>query len=393
MVCILVTWVLLTDRHVPTVFGCRMTSSVAAWLLSGHSFFAMAAFCVPSFGKFATASGDGAGVFDTASVASENSTTASSGSTYVCAFPNCPYPRDLARCRQAQEESRCHACDRRRCSTMNPQCCYYRRAREAHDDAGLGDNVPHYRQINAVCVADGVRVTGWQQNEWWRKHRQVDIVVDHGVYRLGRASSDQCNCLIDTLRQKLEVICNVAYVRSRLNEKLPTIIPGDFLELGEHAAAIVALLDEADLGGKKKWSTARNCRIVCLDLTNIGNGDVVGEGGVNFYIARLDRVHFVPLIRRLDDTQATVAIAASTTAASAPLENPSESRDGEGQATIAHACSLLTITSVRKLAPLEPDTRSPVKCVLDGRTAAAGWYSACVIISHHYLSTYNYWRC
>ena len=37
-------------------------------------------------------------------------------------------------------------------------------------------------------------------------------------------------------------------------------------------------------------------RIVCVDIQFLGNGDVLGDGGLTLYIARENVIHMVPLI-------------------------------------------------------------------------------------------------
>ena len=74
--------------------------------------------------------------------------------------------------------------------------------------------MPHMREVNVVCVADGSAQEGRQNINWWLG-RQVRFVFQRDlVYFMGNASGDERNCLIDSLRQCLDVICDVGRVRS-----------------------------------------------------------------------------------------------------------------------------------------------------------------------------------
>ena len=133
----------------------------------------------------------------------------------------------------------------------------------------------------------------------------LDIVIDSKSYRLGSASGLGCNCRIDTLRQKLPgVICSVPGVRAALEERHSSsstpIVSGAYLPLDLWA-------DIVDLCGffnrvqaiRKSWS--HRFRIVCVDLTWIGHGDVFprdsrpGSERSTLTIARVNENHFVPL--------------------------------------------------------------------------------------------------
>eukprot|EP00973_Karenia_brevis_P075742 10524951-Karenia_brevis.AAC.1 len=56
-------------------------------------------------------------------------------------------------------------------------------------------------------------------NSWRFTYRQVEVSVGGKMYTQGYASGDDCNCLIDTLRQKLNIISNTARVRAELEKK------------------------------------------------------------------------------------------------------------------------------------------------------------------------------
>ena len=110
---------------------------------------------------------------------------------------------------------RCAACDRVNCSIDNPDCPYYHRCREPHADAQLGDNVGHMRQMAIAFEARTVIINGKR-------------------FLPGGASSESCNCLIDTLRQVLHLQCDLAGVRRHLMTLFPDgpkHLPNDLAEV------------------------------------------------------------------------------------------------------------------------------------------------------------------
>ena len=121
--------------------------------------------------------------------------------------------------------------------------------------------------------------------------------IDNRNFTMGTACGEGFNCLIDTLRQSLGVVCNVLHIRSELERrhagKASHILPGSFLELGAHWRDIVELLG-------LEISEADRIRIVCVDVNLPGHGDVYPQGNndnkFTLYIARQNLNHFVPLI-------------------------------------------------------------------------------------------------
>ena len=86
----------------------------------------------------------------------------------------------------------------------HPACPFYNRDREDHDDAAMGDTIPHMSQTNIALQLDGMPLTqGLQRSEQWYEGHKVEITVDGKNFGLGTASGKGCNCLIDTLRQQL----------------------------------------------------------------------------------------------------------------------------------------------------------------------------------------------
>ena len=135
----------------------------------------------------------------------------------------------------------------------------------------------------------------------------LEIEVDGHAYHLGTASGAGNNCLIDTLRQKLPgIICNVSNVRQELENrhrgKATQISPGAYLSL-DYWEDIVDLLkynNAVTQAVRESW--ARRFRVVCVDLTWVGNGEVFPRGAssrerTSLVIARVNQNHFVPLIR------------------------------------------------------------------------------------------------
>ena len=176
-----------------------------------------------------------------------------------------------------------------------------------HPDADLGDHVPHMSQTNISIFADGVLRTRGAQRPHWYKGRAVEIRIDDAFFGLGRASGDGCNCLIDTLRQKLPaVICHVPTVRRLLEDRHQyretSITHGDYLDLEDCWEDIVNLLGKCNEYRPVTREWAVDFRIVCVDLTLIGHGNVLPRGvpqgqRTTLHIARVNGNHFIPLYR------------------------------------------------------------------------------------------------
>ena len=143
----------------------------------------------------------------------------------------------------------CASCGRVNCSTDNPHCPFYGRRREPHADAQLGDNVPHMRQMAIEFDADGT------------------VEVDEKRLVAGKASSESCNCLIDTLRQVLHLQCDLAGVRRHLMTLFPdgpgVVTPSNFLELELHWAEVV---DALAYNTGQSYSS-RDFRVKCAGLS------------------------------------------------------------------------------------------------------------------------------
>ena len=159
-----------------------------------------------------------------------------------CDHKDCNNEAQSDGCFAFQRSQGCHACGKTGCWNSSPLCPYakFRGRREDHADASLGDSVPHMREIETRCVADGVSVALRKQEvNWWMKHNAVHFYVNARWFRMGQASGKGCNCLIDTIRQSLSAVCDVMLVRHALEERHPDIIHGDYLELQRHWRDII----------------------------------------------------------------------------------------------------------------------------------------------------------
>ena len=57
--------------------------------------------------------------------------------------------------------------------------------------------------------------------DWWRAYNNVRFAVgEQQHFTMGKASGHQCNCLIDTLRQQLQLDCNIGAVRAYVRDEL-----------------------------------------------------------------------------------------------------------------------------------------------------------------------------
>ena len=184
-------------------------------------------------------------------------------------------------------------------------------------------------QTNIRIFADGVLQSRGARRPFWYADRAVEICIDDAFFGLGRASGDGCNCLIDTLRQKLPaVICNIPYVRSRLEERhqhrATRITPGDYLDLAHYWEDIVNFLGEYNQVQPVTWAWAVKFRIVCVDMTHIGHGDVLPRGvpqgqRTTLHIARVNQNHFIPLHRLHAPATARASGSSSSSSACATL--------------------------------------------------------------------------
>ena len=183
-------------------------------------------------------------------------------------------------------------------------------------------------QTNIRILADGVLQSRGERRAYWYEGRAVEICIDGASYGLGRASGEGCNCLIDTLRQKLPaVICDVPLVRrlleARHRQRETRITPGDYLDLEDYWEDILNLLGECNAVRPVTREWAVDFRIVCVELTFIGNGLVVPRGvprgqRTTLHIARVNLNHFIPLHRLHAPATARASGSSSSACASLP---------------------------------------------------------------------------
>ena len=214
----------------------------------------------------------------------------------------CPFHFTSEECAVSQRTNGCHACDQKDCWHMNSACEFFGRSRELHPDAEWGDTVPHFRETRITCTADGLEIEGRHSLDWWKQYRDVCFSVDNvNHFDMGKASGDECNCLIDTLRQQMKLDCDIRAVRNYVQARHPTMAATEFLELQRHWVDVISGL--AHVLGRKFVPSAY--KIICVDAMFIGNGDVEGNGSRTLYIARQNADHFVPLLRRTANNGAT----------------------------------------------------------------------------------------
>ena len=133
-------------------------------------------------------------------------------------------------CKLLQQMRGCHACGITGCWIENRNCTFVGRSRVAHIDGTLGNNVPHFRGELNIRVLDNENPVKMSRTilpaDWWL-WQNVVIEIDGDRYRMGSASGNGCNCLIDTLRQALDVVCNVDQIRHLLHQKYAKLREGE----------------------------------------------------------------------------------------------------------------------------------------------------------------------
>ncbi len=290
-------------------------------------------------------------------------------------------------CYAYQRTYGCHACDRRGCWTRNPASPACAKPRASHPDGGWGDAVPHMREVRATCTAKGVNIHGSQDARWWQhpnhRGRVVFTLEDSkvnatGDFIMGEASGDQCNCLIDTLRQQLQLECDVRAVRQFVQDRHQTLVRGDYLELQYHWKDVIAGLAHVTGGD----FVPRSYRIVCIDAMFVGNGDVEPpnprEGATTLYIARQDANHFVPLKKHdcVDNAESSSESGHESVPSSAHSErHASSDDDDEAQLEKDAAIAARALESMKSLEadltnnsddPAPPDRASDASSVNSG---------------------------
>ena len=124
------------------------------------------------------------------------------------------------------------------------------------------------------------------------------VILANKRYSQGFASSISNNCLIDTLREKLNLIADVSFVRRDMMAMFPggptQVTDANFLTLAHHWGAVIDLLFKYDVSGGPKF-TQEQFKLICVDIEYAGHGEVVGAGHTALYIARVHANHFIPL--------------------------------------------------------------------------------------------------
>ena len=94
------------------------------------------------------------------------------------------------------------------------------------------------------------------------------------------------------MRQQLHLDCDIGAVRAYVQAQHASLVHRDYLELQHHWRDVI--LGFAHVIGEEFLPSTY--KIVCVDATFIGNGDVEGNGARTLYIARQSANHFVPLL-------------------------------------------------------------------------------------------------
>jgi len=131
------------------------------------------------------------------------------------------------------------------------------------------------------------------------------VFVEGYAFQIGRASGEGCNCLIDTVKQLLEVDVPSELVRTDLQREFREgdnkVTRSNFLDFEVHLSAIVRSLDKhARAKDRSRQRLDPNSmQFTCIDLVYIGQGASVGNpSDQHFYIARENANHFVPMSNR-----------------------------------------------------------------------------------------------
>jgi len=128
------------------------------------------------------------------------------------------------------------------------------------------------------------------------------VFVDGYAFRIGRASGEGCNCLIDTLKQLLGTDIPSELVRADLQREFREgdnkVTRSNFLDFEVHLPAIVRSLDKharVRHPGRQRLDP-NHVQFTCIDLVYVGQGASVGDpSDQHFYIARENTNHFVPM--------------------------------------------------------------------------------------------------
>ena len=114
---------------------------------------------------------------------------------------------------------------------------------------------------------------------------ELDVLYADGVvklngmfYKKGKASGAGCNCLIDTIRQKLDITADSKEVRRQLQVLFPNgqdkVTKSNFLDSGAHWEAIVRILGNV-AQPRPEPRDPRDMQFICADLEYITSGMVI----------------------------------------------------------------------------------------------------------------------
>ena len=123
--------------------------------------------------------------------------------------------------------------------------------------------------------------------------------IDDRFFRKGEASGFGHNCLVNSLRQCLDVrSIDVASIRQRLMTLYPSgpakVTDDSYLGLEHHWRDVLRLIN-AKLHRTLQRSVA-DYKVLCVNLSGRGQSvDIYGDGGERLFIAVVGGNHFIPL--------------------------------------------------------------------------------------------------
>ena len=197
------------------------------------------------------------------------------------------------------ESEACPACHKPGCHPLLTMCPFHKHvnlatgvARYCHDDAQLGDNVPHIHEVDVQAVGRDVRINGQD-------------------FLRGTSGGEGNNCLLNTLQQLLVVPeADIGHVRECLQKRFPAdpgrVSESNYLDFQAHCLdALQLLLGQRSDGGICDLHLAKaKFSVTCIDFRPDGrceHGDAVGasqaEAEVALFVGREGGCHFFPLIR------------------------------------------------------------------------------------------------
>jgi hypothetical protein len=206
----------------------------------------------------------------------------------------------------------CTSCDKA-ChrSNADPRCEFYQRPRDRlawsasaqqllDTQAGTGGSVPHFSQIP------------WK----FLNRARSEVLIDGVLYQRGygnpgdEALGERNNCLIDSLRQCLNIECNRLAVRRDLQAEFGNanvrdprrnVTRDSYLDVELHWGAIVRSLFRHNTSGNPRECDLDDYCVVALYGNNPDNGGFVGgrlDAPNRLVVVNWGDVHFDPCLRR-----------------------------------------------------------------------------------------------